>query len=36
MWKQVWDYFRTVILLTERVERHDTDIKELRQELKEV
>ena len=36
MWKQVWEYFRTVILLTERVERHDSDIKELRQELKDI
>src|SRR5438105_4411349 len=36
MLKQLWEYIRTVILLTERVERHDTDIKELRQELKEV
>jgi|SRR5689334_22573313 chromosome segregation ATPase len=36
MWKQVWDHFRAVILLTERVEAHDADIKELRQELKEV
>src|SRR5438034_10684924 len=36
MWKQVWDHFRSVVLLTERVEGHDADIKEIRQELKEV
>jgi chromosome segregation ATPase len=36
MWKQVWDHFRAVVLLTERVEGHDAEIKELRQELKEL
>jgi hypothetical protein len=36
MWKQIWEFFRLVITLTERVAMHDEDIKELRQGLKEV
>jgi uncharacterized protein YoxC len=36
MWKQVWEHFRLVITLTERVTRHDDDIREVRQGLKEV
>ena len=35
MWKQVWEHFRLVITLTERVAKHDEDVRELRRELKE-
>jgi len=29
MWKQVWEHFRLVITLTERVARHDDDIRDV-------
>ncbi len=36
MWKQFLDFSKQVIALTRRSQQHETDIKEVRQEMKEL